>query len=58
MNVKQEVVENLKHYFQKELRIIDQEIDVNRREINRLTEKQEILKRTRASLDKLSRDLV
>ena len=58
MNVKQEVVENLKHYFQKELRIIDQEIDVNRREINRLTEKQEILKRTRASLDKLSRGLL
>ena len=58
MNVQKEVVENLKLYFQKELRNIDLQIDINRREINRLTEKQEVLKRSRACLDKLSRDLV
>ena len=58
MNVQKEVVENLKQYFQKELRNIDLEIDKNRREINRLSEKQEILKRSRACLDKLSRELI
>ena len=58
MNVQKEVVENLKQYFQKELRNIDLEIDKNRREINRLSEKQEILKRSRARLDKLSRELI
>jgi hypothetical protein len=58
MNVKKEVVENLKQFFQKELRNIDLEIDRNRREINRMTEKQEVLKRSRARLDKLSRELL
>ena len=58
MNIKEEVVENLKLYFQRELRNIDMEIEKNRREINRITEKQEVLKRSRAKLDKLSRDLV
>ena len=41
MTVKKEVVENLKQYFKRELRNIDMEIDKNRREINRMTEKQE-----------------
>jgi hypothetical protein len=58
MNVQKEVVENLKQFFQKELRNIDLEIDRNRREINRMTEKQEVLKRSRARLDKLSRELL
>lgn len=58
MNIKEEVVENLKLYFQRELRNIDMEIEKNRREINKMTEKQEVLKRSRAKLDKLSRDLV
>ena len=58
MNVQKEVVENLKQFFQKELRNIDLEIDRNRREINRMAEKQEILKRSRARLDKLSRGLL
>ena len=58
MNVQKKVVENLKQFFQKELRNIDLEIDRNRREINRMAEKQEILKRSRARLDKLSRGLL
>lgn len=58
MTVKKEVVENLKQYFKRELRNIDMEIDKNRREINRMTEKQEVLKRSRAKLDMLSRELV
>ena len=58
MSVKKEVVENLQQYFKRELRNIDMEIDKNRREINRMTEKQELLKRSRAKLDMLSRELV
>ena len=58
MNVKKEVVENLQQYFQRELNSIDMEIARNRRAINSMTEKQEVLKRSRAKLDLLSRELV
>lgn len=58
MNVKKAVVENLQQYFQKELSAIDMEIARNRRAINSMTEKQEVLKRSRAKLDMLSRELV
>ncbi len=57
MNVKKEVVENLKTYFQKELKAMDYEIWTNKNEIKRLVEKQSLLKRSRAKLDKLSREL-
>ena len=57
MNVKKEVVENLKTYFQKELRAMDCEIWKNKYEIKRLVEKQSLLKRSRAKLDQLSREL-
>ena len=57
MNVKKEVVENLKTYFQKELKVMDYEIWKNKNEIKRLVEKQSLLKRSRAKLDQLSREL-
>lgn len=57
MNVKKEVVENLKTYFQKELKAMDYEIRKNKNEIKRLVEKQSLLKRSRAKLDQLSREL-
>lgn len=57
MNVKKEVVENLKTYFQKELKAMDYEIWKNKNEIKRLVEKQSLLKRSRAKLDQLSREL-
>ena len=57
MNVKKEVLENLKTYFQKELKAMDYEIWKNKNEIKKLVEKQELLKRSRAKLDKLSREL-
>jgi hypothetical protein len=57
MQIKKQVLENLKGYFQKEIRKLEMEIDSNRREINRLTEKQTILKRSKAKLDQLSRGL-
>lgn len=57
MNVKKEVVENLKTYFQKELKVMDYEIWKNKNEIKRLVEKQSLLKRSRAKLDQLSRKL-
>lgn len=57
MNVKKEVIENLKTYFQKELKVMDYEIWKNKNEIKRLVEKQSLLKRSRAKLDKLSREL-
>lgn len=56
--MKNEVIENLKRYFQKELRTIDFEISQNKREIKRLVEKQQLLKRSRAKLDQLNRGLV
>lgn len=57
MNIKKEVVENLKTYFQKELKAMDYEICKNKNEIKRLVEKQSLLKRSRAKLDQLSREL-
>ena len=57
MNMKKEVVENLKTYFQKELKAMDYEIWKNKNEIKRLVEKQSLLKRSRAKLDQLSREL-
>ena len=57
MNVKKEVVENLKTYFQKELKAMDYEILKNKNEIKRLVLKQSLLKRSRAKLDQLSREL-
>ena len=57
MNVKKEVVTNLQQYFQRELSAIDMEIGRNRRAINSMTERQEVLKRSRAKLDMLSREL-
>lgn len=57
MNVKKEVIENLKTYFQKELKVMDYEIWKNKNEIKRLVEKQSLLKRSRAKLDQLSREL-
>ena len=57
MNVKKDVVENLKTYFQKELKAMDYEIWKNKNEIKRLVEKQALLKRSRAKLDQLSREL-
>ena len=56
--MKSEVIDNLKRYFQKELRTMDCEISQNKREIKRLVEKQQILKRSRAKLDQLSREFV
>lgn len=56
--MKKSVIENLKRYFQKELRTMDYEISQNKREIKRLVEKQQLLKRSRAKLDQLSRELV
>ena len=57
MNVKKEVIENIKTYFQKELKVMDYEIWKNKNEIKRLVEKQSLLKRSRAKLDQLSREL-
>ena len=56
--MKKVVIDNLKRYFQKELRTMDYEISQNKREIKRLVEKQQHLKRSRAKLDQLSRELV
>ena len=57
MDIEKEVVENLKTYFQKELKVMDYEIWKNKNEIKRLVEKQSLLKRSRAKLDQLSREL-
>lgn len=57
MNVKKAVIENLKTYFQRELRSMDYEILKNKNEIKRLVEKQALLKRSKAKLDQLSREL-
>lgn len=57
MNVKKSVIENLKTYFQRELRSMDYEILKNKNEIKRLVEKQALLKRSKAKLDQLSREL-
>ena len=57
MDIEKEVVENLKTYFQKELKSMDYEIWKNKNEIKRLVEKQSLLKRSRAKLDQLSREL-
>ena len=58
MSVKKEVVENLKTYFQFELKAMNYEILKNKNEIKRLVEKQALLKRSRAKLDQLSRETV
>jgi len=58
MNVKKIVLDNIKSYFQKELRNIDHEIWKNKHEIKKLVEKQTILKRSRAKLDQLSREIL
>jgi len=55
--MKKAVIENLKQYFQRELKNIDHEIWKNTYEINKMVEKQKLLKRTRAKLDQLSREL-
>jgi hypothetical protein len=57
MNIKKEVIENLKSYFQRELKTMDYEIWKNKNEIKRLVEKQKLLKRSRAKLDQLSREI-
>ena len=57
MNVKKEVIENLKSYFKVKLSDIDLEIWRNKYEINRLVEKQQVLKRSRSKLDQLGRAL-
>lgn len=57
MNVKKAVIENLKTYFQRELRSMDYEILKNKNEIKKLVEKQALLKRSKAKLDQLSREL-
>ena len=57
MNVTKKVVENLQQYFQRELKSIDMQIERNRQAINSMTKQQEVLKRSRAKLDMLSREL-
>ncbi len=56
MNIKKQVLENIKYHFEGELRKINFDIFENKYEIKKLVEKQTLLKRTRAKLDLMYRE--
>jgi hypothetical protein len=58
MVIKKETAETLKEYFTKELKRMEYEIFLNKREIKKLVEKQEKLKRAKAALDQISRQIL
>jgi len=57
MNVKKKVVENIRYYIKEQIRILNNQIWDNKYKINNLSKQQQILKRTKSKLDKLSREI-
>ena len=56
-NIRGDVADNLRLYFERELSDIDQQIRQNKYEMATLVNRQTILKRSRAKLDQIRRSL-
>ena len=57
MNVKKEVLEKVKGFFQNEIHKINLELRSNKRKMNEIHKSNTILKRSKAKLDQFSREI-